>query len=186
MARSLKPETFEDFVQWLAEPGGIAQVNTTSPAPAPELLAAARSAWQEFQFLQRAQRDALATRIRAGSYREELELMAAADADPGRWLPRLRTPNGFAISALYAANSVPGTPPVGLLVECPADLVEILRGQRVHISAGGQWVEVGEIDVDGRATGELPEGFEFKPPFAFRVGEIAEEPENLEGPDESR
>src|ERR1700733_10027090 len=115
MSRSLKPETFEDFVQWLADPGGVAQIDKMSAAPAPDLLAAARSAWQEFQSLQRAQRDALATRVRAASYREELELMAAADADPGRWLPRLRTPNGFAISALYAANSVPGTPPVGLL-----------------------------------------------------------------------
>jgi len=43
----------------------------------------------------------------------------AADPERGRWLPRLRTPNGFAISALYPPSGLPGAAPVGLLVECP-------------------------------------------------------------------
>ncbi len=176
MTRSLKSGSFEDFVRWLGEAG---HDNADLLQPDLQVLSAAREAWREYQSLQRAQREALAERVRAGTYFEELELMAAAHADRSRWLPRLRTPNGFAISALYAAPSVPGAAPVGLLVECPADLIEMFRGQRVHIAAGGRWVEVGEIDVDGKAMGDLPEGFEFTPPFAFRVGALAEQPAEL-------
>jgi len=73
-----------------------------------------------------------------------------------------------------------------LLVECPADLIELLRGQKVHISVGGRWTEIGEIDADGKATGDLPEGMDFRPPFAFRVGELGEHPAEVEGPGESR
>jgi hypothetical protein len=68
---------------------------------------------------------------------------------------------------------------VGVLVECPADLVEVFRSQKVHILAGGQWVEIGEIDVDGKAAGDLPRGVEFRPPFALRVGSNQEHPEEL-------
>jgi hypothetical protein len=179
---SLKPESFEAFVRWLADSKRAAAADLRDPDPA--VLAAATVAWQEFQSLQRARRETLTARVRTGTYREELELMAAADADRNRWLPRLRTPNGFAISALYAANSPPGASPVGLLVECPADLIEIFKGQKVHVSAGGRWIEIGEIDMDGKTTGDLPEGVEFKPPFAFRVGKLEEHPEDLAGPNE--
>lgn len=102
--------------------------------------------------------------------------MAASDDDRSRRAPRLRTANGFVISALYANRSAPDAPPVGLLVECPADLVEVFRGQRARVLVAGQWVELGEIDVGGKATGDLPEGIEFKPPFGFRVGNLEEEP----------
>jgi hypothetical protein len=85
---------------------------------------------------------------------------------------------------LYAGNAEPGAAPVGLLVECPADLVEVFKGQKVHISVGDQWIEIGEIDVDGNTSGDLPAGIDFKPPFAFRVGTFEEQPEELEGPDE--
>jgi hypothetical protein len=182
MTGSPKPASFEDFLRWLGEPERDTQVH--QPEPTPEVLVAAKAAWQEFQSLQRAQREALAARIRAGTYVEELELLAAADVDRNRWLPRLRTPNGFAISALYAPNSPPGAAPVGLLVECPVELIDLCRGQQVHVAAGGQWIELGEIDVDGKAMGDLPAGFEFKPPFGFRVGKWAEQPTELPKPPE--
>jgi hypothetical protein len=139
----------------------------------------AQHARREFQALEHEHREELAARIRAGRYYEEIELLAAADADRGRWLPRLRTPNGFAISTLYAPNSPPGALPVGLLVECPVELLDVCRGQKVHIAAGGQWIELAEIDVDGKAMGDLPAGFEFKPPFGFRVGTLDEKPSEL-------
>ncbi len=182
MTRSLKSGSFEDFVRWLAEarPGDGTEV----PDPDPEVRSASREAWQQHQSLQSAQRQALAERVRAGTYVEALELMVAADTDRSRWLPRLRTPNGFAISALYATPSAPGVAPVGLLVECPADLIEIFKGQRVHVAAAGRWVEIGEIDVDGKAMGDLPEGFEFTPPFSFRIGTLAPQPAELQRPDE--
>jgi hypothetical protein len=96
--------------------------------------------------------------------------MAAADLDSAsRRLPRLRTANGFVISALHATNSLAGSAPIALLVECPDDLIELFKGRRVQILAGGRWIEIGEIDADGKATGDLPGNFDFKPPFALRV-----------------
>jgi hypothetical protein len=183
MPDNLKPESFEDFVRWLGE---RELTEPTAAEPSAEVLAAARSAWKEFQRLNQEHRESLGERIRSGSYYEELELMAAADTDRSRWLPRLRTPNGFAISALYAPNAPPGAAPIGLLVECPVELIEVCRGQQVHVQSGGAWIELGEIDVDGKATGDLPEGLEFKPPFGFRVGKLQEQPTELEKPDEPK
>jgi hypothetical protein len=181
MTSSLKPGSFEDFLRWLGEATHDSRAN--GPLPDAQVLAAARDAWQQHQSLRRAQRDAIAQRVRSGMYVETVELMAAADADRTRWLPRLRTPNGFAISALYATGA-PEAAPVGLLVECPVDLIEVFKGQKVHISMGGRWVEIGEIDVDGKAAGDLPEGIDFRPPFAFRVGTLEEYPSGFEGPGE--
>jgi hypothetical protein len=182
MPDSLKPESFEDFVRWLGEPKPHEPI---AIEPSAEVLAAARSAWQEFQRLGQEHRKLLGNRIRSGNYYEALELMAAADAVRSHWLPRLRTPNGFAISALYAPNAPRGAVPIGLLVECPVELIEVCRGQPVHVQAGGAWIELGEIDVDGKAMGDLPEGIEFRPPFGFRVGKLHEQPTEFEKPDES-
>lgn len=179
MTSSLKPGSFEDFLRWLGEATDAS--NTNEQVPDAQVLAAAREAWQQYRSLQRAQRDAIAKRVQAGTYTEAIELMAAADTDRTRWHPRLRTPNGFAISALYATGA-PEAAPVGLLVECPVDLIEVFKGQKVHISMGGRWVEIGEIDVDGKATGDLPQGIDFRPPFAFRVGKLEEYPSGFEGP----
>ena len=179
MSSSPKPGTFDDFVRWLGEARRPA-----APDPSADMRDAARAAWREFQAVRRAHRQELVARVHGGIYFEELELLAAADADRSRWLPRLRTPNGFAISALYAANSPPGASPVGLLVECPADLVEVFKGREVHVLAGGQWIALGEIDQDGKSTGDVPAGTEFKPPFGFRVGKLEEDPEELRDPNE--
>ena len=184
MSSDLDSESFEGFLRWHGESKRAAGGDL--PDPSPEVLAAARTAWQEFQRVQLSHCAELEAKIRDGTYHEELELMAAADADRSRWLPRLRTPNGFAISALYAGQSTPGSAPVALLVECPAELIDLFKGQQVHVAAGGQWVQIGEIDVDGKATGDLPEGIDFKPPFAFRVGKFEERPAELEDPDESQ
>jgi hypothetical protein len=176
--------SFEDFVRWLGQSNRDAEAEMAEPPP--QILAAARAAHEAFRALSQAQRQELARRAHSGKYYEEVELMAAADANRERWLPRLRTPNGFAISALYPGDSAPGTAPVGLLVECPEDLIEVFRGLTVSILAGGKWVELGEIDLDGKTTGDLPAGIEFKPPFGFRVGAIEEDPEELHNPDAPR
>jgi len=181
---SPKPGSFEDFVRWLGEARRPAAPD--APEPSAEMRDAARLAWREFHAVRRSHRQALVARVRGGTYFEELELLAAADSDRGRWLPRLRTPYGFAISALSAPNSPPGASPVGLLVECPADLVEVFKGREVHVLAGGRWIALGEIDQDGKSTGDVPAGTEFKPPFGFRVGKLEENPEELRDPDEPR
>ena len=67
-----------------------------------------------------------------------------------------------------------------MLVECPVELTEVFEGQKVHVLAGGRWIEIGEIDADGKATGDLPASLEFKPPFGLRVGELQEQPGDLE------
>lgn len=179
-----KVESFEEFLRWLTRAGREPSPHLTVPSP--DVSSAAATAWRESQLLRRTHRDSLAERVRAGIYREDVQVMAAADTDHARWLPRLRTPNGFAISALYAADATAGSAPVALLVECPLDLTEVFKGQVVSVLAGGQWIEIGEIDVDGKATGDLPASTNFKPPFGLRVGELQERPEELGDQNEPR
>lgn len=176
------PGSFEDFVRWL-QAGGHSQSTPGATIPA-AVREAADAAWLAVQDGERERLAAIAGRVATNSYEEDIEVLAAADADPGRWLPRLRTPNGFAISALYpTAADAKSAVPVGLLVECPADLVELCRGRLVHIAVGDRWIEIGEVDRDGKVVGDLPPDIEFKPPFAFRVGVIAERAGPLLPPD---
>lgn len=184
MSRKGEPGSFEDFLAWWGDT--VSRARDGAFEPGPEVSEAAREARQEFRDLQDMHQEELRIRLRGGNYYEEVELLAAADADTRRWLPRLRTPNGFAISALYAPDSPAGSAPVGLLVECPVELIEVCRGQPVHVAAGGQWIELGEIDIDGKAIGDLPPGCELKPPFGFRVGKFEEEPTELGKPDETK
>jgi hypothetical protein len=167
-----KSVSFGQFVRWLAK---AVRSESSELEPSAAVMQGARAARREFQSVQRIQRNDIAARVRSGSYIEELEMLAAADSDHGRWIPRLRTPNGFTISPLYASSAAEGASPIGLLVECPRDLIEVCRGQTVRVAAGGQWVELGQIDVDGKAIGDLPAEFAFKPPFVFRVGDLAEQ-----------
>jgi hypothetical protein len=176
-----KSESFEGFVHWLGEARKTPQ---GSSEPTAEVQGAAHAAWAEVHSVRRAHREALAIRAGEGVYFEHLELLAAADSGVDRWFPRLRTPNGFAISALYVGEDTTEARPVGLLVECPTDLVEGFRGKTAHVLVGGQWIEIGELDVDGKATGDLPSSFEFKPPFAFRVGKLEEFPAELSDVDD--
>jgi hypothetical protein len=178
-----KKGSFDDFVRWATQ--HHREISEARAEPSADVLAVARTAYQEFGELKRAHRQELVARLRSGTYYEELELMAAADTDRDRWLPRLRTPNGFAISTLYAADSGAGAAPVGLLVECPEELRDLCRGLKVSVLAGGLWIEIGEIDMDGKTTGDLPPGMEFKPPFGFRVGKIEEQPEELQKPEQT-
>ena len=66
MTRSLKPGSFEDFVHWLGRTKHESE--TDRPVPDPQVLSAAREAWQEHQSLQRVQREALTERTRTGRY----------------------------------------------------------------------------------------------------------------------
>ncbi len=172
-----KSVSFDRFVRWFGEADVRSESRELEPSAA--VMQEARAARREFRAVQGIQRNDIAARVRSGSYIEELELLAAADFDHARWIPRLRTPNGFTISPLYASSAEEGALPIGLLVECPHDLIEVCRGQTVRVAAGGQWVELGQIDVDGKAMGDLPAGFAFKPPFVFRVGDLAEQSAEL-------
>jgi len=174
MSNSPKPASFDDFLRWLAESSPIPLADSAPPPS--DVLAAANLAWRETQSLRSAGQ---------GYYQEHLELMAAADLDNGGHpLPRLRTPNGFVISALYGTNSPAGSAPIALLVECPAASIELFKGLHVQVLAGDRWVEIGEIDADGKATGDLPDGVDFKPPFALRVGTQDLHPAESTGPED--
>lgn len=172
-----KSVSFDRFVRWFREAGLRSEESGLKPSAA--VMEAARAAHREFKSVERTQRNDIAARVRSGTYIEELKVLAAADSDHARWMPRLRTPNGFTISPLYASSATEGASPIGLLVECPIGLIEVCRGQTVRVSAGGQWIELGQMDVDGKATGDLPAGFAFRPPFVFRVGELAEQSAEL-------
>lgn len=177
MGDSFKRATFDDFVRWLAR----WQERAVAADPAVSLSDAARDAWGEFRALEGRRHSQLLRRLRSGSYYEEVELLAAAELDPRRRLPRLRTPNGFVVSALYTGDGAATDAPVGVLVDCPENLVEACRGLKVWILCAGQWVELGEIDLDGTAIGDLPKCVDFKPPLGLRVGELEEREEGSPG-----
>jgi hypothetical protein len=183
MSDSPQPGSFEDFLRWLAESSPPADADLAPPSS--DVLAAANLAWRETQSLRSAQWETLGPHFGQGFYQEDVELMAAADLENGGHpLPRLRTPNGFVISALYGTNSMAaGTAPIALLVECPVASIELFKGLRVQVLAGDRWVDIGEIDADGKATGDLPDGVDFKPPFALRVGTRDLDPAEPKGPE---
>jgi hypothetical protein len=183
MSDSSKPGSFSDFLRWLAESKPTTGADLAPPSS--DVLAAANLAWREAQSLRSEQPQALGPQFGHGCYQEDLELMAAADLDNGdQPLPRLRTSNGFVISPLYGTNRIAGTAPIALLVECPVASIELFKGLRVQVLAGDRWVEIGEIDADGKATGDLPEGMDFKPPFALRVGTQKLHPAESKGPED--
>jgi hypothetical protein len=182
MSDSPKPGSFRDFLRWLAESSPSAGADLA--APSADLIAAANRAWRETQSLRSAQPETPGPPVAHGFYHEDLELMAAAELDKGQPLPRLRTPNGFVISALYGTQRMAGTAPIALLVECPVASIELFKGLRVQVLSGDRWVDVGEIDADGKATGDLPEGMDFKPPFALRVGAQDLHPAESKGPED--
>ena len=177
MSDSFKRATFDDFVRWL----GRRQEGAAAADPTVSVSDAARDAWGQLRALEGRHRSQLLMRLCSGSYYEEVELLAAADLDPRRRLPRLRTPNGFVVSALYTGDAAATDAPVGVLVECPENLVEACRGLKVRILCAGRWVELGEIDLDGTAIGDLPKGVDFKPPLGLRVGELEEREEGSSG-----
>ena len=174
MSEKSKPGSFEHFVRWV---GNVRRETVVESDPPQSVLAASEGAWRAYQDLQTEYRARLLARVREGRYYESIELMAAADTDDKRRLPRLCTPNGFAISALYPTNSPEGTAPVGVLVESPENLVGVFAGQPVHIFIAEQWIELGELDIEGNVIGDLPAGVEFKPPFDFHIGNLMEDPQ---------
>jgi hypothetical protein len=178
MAVDPKPVSFEAFVHWLAGADNAKQLDSAKPSE--EIVAAAREARREFQAVIGTQKQAILEKVRSGRFFEDFQVMAAADSRPDRRMPRLRTPNGFAITPLYANTYSAGAAPAGVLVECPADLLDVFQGQRAHVLVAGQWVDIGEIDLAGRAAADLPFGLEFKPPFGFRVGNLEEDPQKIE------
>ena len=108
MTRSRKPGSFEDFVQWL---GRIKHESETDrPAPDPQVLSAAREAWQEHQSLQRAQREALTERVQKGTYVAEDDqpirsfwsgaFSALRDALAPRWQPVAITVAAVGVASL--------------------------------------------------------------------------------------
>jgi hypothetical protein len=183
MSNSPEPGSFEDFLRWLAESRPSA--GAESAPPSSTVLAAANLAWRETQSLRSEQREELGPPVGQRTYYEDLELMAAADLDnDGHPLPRLRTPNGFVISTLYGTHRGAGAAPIALLVECPVASIELFKGLRVQVLAGDRWVDIGEIDADGKAIGDLPDGMDFKPPFALRVGTQDFHPAESKGPED--
>ena len=185
MSHSLEPGSFEDFLRWLTERDAKPSPRSQTQ-PTAGVVEAAGAAWRDFRAVQSSHRTEFLARVRRGNYYEEVEVLAAADAASNRFFPRLRTPNGFVVSALYTTDSAPGTAPVAVLVECPHDLVDVFRGLKVRVLCAGRWVELGEIDVDGKAVADLPEGVEFKPPLGLRVGALEERPDEFRDSDAPR
>lgn len=179
-----EPENrFAGFLRWLKN----ADTHVgAAPQRAPgALMTRAMATWQAYRGVQQDREQEVLARIRGGGYFEKVELLAAADLNEDRWLPRLRTPNGFVLSPLYASDAA-GAVAVGVLVECPDNLAAELKGQPVQVLCAGQWIALGPFDLDGKVSGELPRGIDFAPPLGLRVGGLEDAPRGGQPPDSAR
>jgi hypothetical protein len=176
---SRKSSSFKGFIRWLAK----------SPrAPAPELsasvLEAARAAQRDSPAVGQAHQTELVRRIGAGEYNDEPELLASAEHDPKPWLPRLRTANGFVLSALHSGDSSIASP-VAVLVECPESMLEAIRGLKIRILCGPMARTRRGLRRWQGYSG-LASGVEFKPPLGLRVDEGEERSAQVADPDVQR
>jgi hypothetical protein len=154
MSSKSPPPSLNDFARWVRN---TVDVESTSANAHQKLIAAARAA-----------RDAaVATRhsdsespSRRSSRLEVLQLLAAASTDERFRPPELLTAKGFRVTLAYDDGSTVKEPSIGVLVQCPLELVPQVQGQTAYLWNGSERFELGQFDADGKAFGSLPVGIE--------------------------
>ena len=101
---------------------------------------------------------------------EALQLLAAADSDAAL-PPEITTPRGFRISLAYEEGSVAASSSIGVLVNCPPELIGQVEGKTVYLWSGSERFELGQFDAEGKAIGMLPAGIEIRP-ADFALGRV--------------
>jgi hypothetical protein len=147
---------FVGYTRWLAK---RSQVSDTVGAPSAQLIKAARAA-----------RDALEESVEQSNTRERertpngifesLTLLAAGSDDDVETPPELTTARGFQVTLAYDEGGKQRPSSIGVLVQCPADMIEQLQGKMAYLWNGTERFELGEFDLDGKTLGELPAGIQ--------------------------
>ena len=158
MSKPTAPPSFADFTRWLAYRETL-QTASTSSAGFQTLLSAARAARDETL---QAGADLRAENSRTPSLRlEVLKLLAAASTDAqGARPPELTTARGFRVTLSYDEGDSATPSSICVLVRCPPELVERLRGEMAYLWNGSERFELGQFDAEGKAIGTLPAGIQ--------------------------
>jgi len=151
--RSSRPE-FDQFTRW------VASKTATGTPDSPD--------YQRLHTAARAARDAalwvresvISPKGARDDRFEVLQLLAAASIEDGRPPPELTTPRGFRVTLAYEDGESPNASSIGVLVQCPRDLLTQMLGGTVYLWNGTQRFELGQFDADGKALGILPAGIQ--------------------------
>jgi hypothetical protein len=108
---------------------------------------------------------------------EELRTLAAASADSSSQPPELMTARGFRVTLVYDDGSSAGRSSICVLVKCPPQMIEQVRGKTAYLWYAAVRFELGQFDADGKALGTLPAGIE------ITLSDFAKGPVKLEAPD---
>ena len=149
MPAESSPPDFDVFAAWLA-----ARLRTSASAESTsryaDLLAAARTARNEV----------LADPLVAAERLEVLRVLAAADKTGAPRPPELTTARGFRVTLSYDEGRSPQLSSICVLVRCPPELIDAVRGEVAFLWNGVERFELGQFDADGKAIGTLPAGLE--------------------------
>jgi hypothetical protein len=151
MSHEPKLPDFNQFSRWLAS--RISRPAFTAEHFG-ELQSAARSARDEFIEAQ-LQGAPQAEGAKGACSFEVLQLLAAADGDAAL-PPEITTPRGFRITVAYEEEGDAESSSIGVLVNCPPELIGEVDGKTVYLWSGSERFELGQFDAEGKAIGVLP------------------------------
>jgi hypothetical protein len=172
MPRNTAPPDFEHFSRWVALKIDARDASAEQHAT---LVNAARAARDEY---------VRATEV-AGTIDsvnkpphniEVLQLLAAASTDDTTRPPEMTTARGFRVTLAYDEGGSSDQSSICVLVRCPPERIESVRGETVYLWNGAERFELGQFDSEGKAIGTLPAGIEISL-SDFAVGKVKlEEP----------
>jgi hypothetical protein len=157
MTSDSTPPDFQAFTRWVASRFAVRAENRKPPE---NLVAAARAARDATLSATRAAQPNLSTSGGGRRQIEILQLLAAASMDEGSRLPELSTPRGFRVTLAYDERLGAIGSSIGVLVQCPPNLIEQVQGQTAYLWNGDERLVLGQFDSDGKAIGTLPVGTE--------------------------
>jgi hypothetical protein len=125
----------------------------------------------------RDERGALLTDAPAKRVLEPLLLLAAGSMEEADRPPELTTARGFQVILAYDDGRTAADSSIGVLLQCPPNLIDGLSGKTAYLWSGSERFEIGQFDPDGKAIGSLPAGIE------IRVSDFTSGKVQLETPD---
>lgn len=155
MSHEPKLPNFNQFSRWLASRISRAELKAGRYE---ELQSAALAARDEFIEARREAALQSEGPQAEGSF-EVLQLLAAADRDAAL-PPEITTPRGFRITLAYEEGSGTDSSSIGVLVNCPPQLIGEVEGKTAYLWSGSERFELGQFDAEGKAIGTLPAGIE--------------------------
>jgi len=156
MPRNTAPPELGHFARWVASK---IVAGDASAGPHATLVDAARAARDEYVRTT----EVAGTIGSVNEPRENIEvlqLLAAASTDDMMRPPEITTARGFRVTLSYDEGESADRSSICVLVRCPLERIESIRGETVYLWNGAERFELGQFDSEGKAIGTLPAGIE--------------------------